>query len=68
MTILEAIKSAIENLEGVRLPVRDADNAIRVRNALMLLDALRENAEKQDAKAGQAGDQPDTYQKGDDAG
>lgn len=47
MTILEAIVTAIDNLEAIRLPVRDADNANRVRTALALLDALRENAERQ---------------------
>ena len=47
MTILEAIVTAIDNLEAIRLPIRDVDNANRVRNALALLDALRENAERQ---------------------
>ena len=70
MTILEAIITAIDNLEGVRLPIRDADNANRVMNALRLLDALRECVERQDAKAGQAGDQPEVTNqtKEDDAG
>ena len=44
MTILEAITTAIENLEGIRLSCRDADTYNRVRTALILLDALRDSA------------------------
>ena len=51
MTILEAIQTAIDNLEAVNLPIRDADNATRVRNALTLLDALKETALKQENEA-----------------
>lgn len=47
MTILEAINTAIEQLEGVRLPVRDGDNAGRVRYALSILDALKDTVLKQ---------------------
>ena len=46
MTIQEAIQTAIDSLDGVRLPVRDADNANRIRTALTVLDALKEFAEK----------------------
>jgi len=41
MTINEAIQTAIDQLEGVRLPVRDEENASRVRTALILLEALK---------------------------
>lgn len=47
MTILEAIQTAITNLEGVTLPIRDAENANRIRTALALLDALKETVDKQ---------------------
>ena len=47
MTIQDAIQTAIENLEGVRLPIRDAENANRIRTALVLLDALHDFAAKQ---------------------
>lgn len=49
MTILEAINAATEQLNDVRLPVRDADNAGRVRTALLLLDAIGEALKKQEA-------------------
>ena len=69
MTILEAIVTATDNLEAIRLPIRDADNANRVRTALALLDALREHIEQQTAQAGQAGDADCDSQEGvDDAG
>ena len=51
MTITEAINTAIANLEGVRLPIRDAENANRVLNALTLLDALRKTVEEQTEQA-----------------
>jgi len=51
MTIKEAINAAIENLEGVRLPIRDAGNANRVLTALTLLDALRKTVEEQTEQA-----------------
>lgn len=47
MTILEAINTAITNLDGVRLPVRDGENARRVQVAISILEALRETVEKQ---------------------
>lgn len=46
MTILEAIQTAIQQLEGVVLPIRDTENSNRIRSALMLLDALKESVEK----------------------
>lgn len=46
MTILEAIQTAIDQLEGVVLPIRDVDNANRVRTALSLLDALKDTVNK----------------------
>lgn len=46
MTILEAIQTAIDQLEGVTLPIRDAENANRVRTALSLLDALKETVNR----------------------
>ena len=69
MTILEAIVTAIDNLEGIRLPIRDAENANRVRNALVLLDALRENAERQNTETNQEDGQRETgpEEKGADA-
>ena len=47
MTILEAIQTAITQLEGVVLPIRDAENSNRIRTALALLDALKETVDKQ---------------------
>lgn len=46
MTIIEAIQTAIDQLEGVKLPIRDGDNANRVRVALSILDALKETVNK----------------------
>ena len=56
MTIKEAINAAIENLEGVRLPIRDAGNANRVLTALTLLDALRKTVEEQEQAEAQKED------------
>lgn len=40
MTVLEAIRESIRQLEGVRLPVRDAENMQHLTTALQLLDAV----------------------------
>ena len=62
MTILDAIQTAIDQLEGVILPIRDADNANRVRYALSLLDALKETVEKNSKQSepenSEGGDEP----------
>ena len=62
MTILDAIQTAIDQLEGVILPIRDADNANRVRYALSLLDALKEtvekNSEQSEPENSEGGDEP----------
>lgn len=55
MTILEAIKTAVENLEGVRLPIRDTDNINRVRTALILLDALKDSVKTQETNTNEEG-------------
>ncbi len=60
MTILEAIDTAIQNLEGVRLPIRDSGNANRVAAALGLLDAVKASlqaAEQKDQNATEEGPQ-----------
>ena len=54
MTILEAIQTAIDNLDGVRLPVRDSENANRIRSSLGLLDAMRDYVTKQSEQPEQA--------------
>ena len=46
MTLLEAIQTVIDQLDGVRLPVRDGENANRIRGALALLEAMRDSANK----------------------
>ncbi len=56
MTILEAIDTAIQNLEGVRLPVRDTGNLNRVAAALQLLDALKETVSKPPEETAEKGD------------
>ena len=62
MTIYEAINTAIQQLEGVVLPIRDGDNANRVRTALVLLDALKETVEKNSEQSkpenSEGGDEP----------
>ena len=47
MTILEAINTAIYQLDGVRLPVRDEENGNRIRSVLMILEALKQTVETQ---------------------
>lgn len=52
MTVLDAIRESIAQLEMIRLSVRDEANGNRVRTALALLDAVEaEITRAQDKKA-----------------
>lgn len=46
MTILEAIQSAIDSLEGIRLPLCEGESIDRIRSALSMLHALKDAAAK----------------------
>lgn len=57
MTIQEAIQTAIDQLDGVRLPVRDGANANRIREAIGLLEAMRESLNRKPEE--ETGGEPD---------